>query len=532
MRGPVSARAILLGAAAGLVGGLAMTLLMLGLRAVLGVPTTAELVGDRIAALLPLDFFLSLLSFFGGYNHLKQLGAGATLAGQLAAAVAGGALLGYLAERAWKSSAPGEAAPRLGIARGPLKIVAALAVGAWLLLLAALWPNLDTEYAGLPPGGAMAVTIVALAVDLAAYVAVTIGAYRLLKASDTGPSGEMAAPFGGATRRRVLTGGIGLGLAVISGGLLKRLFEMATFSYDGTQYSGPDLKPITPNDRFYQVTKNLIDPQVSAAVWRLEVSGHVDRPATYDLAAIQAIAPIQQETTLMCISNPIDWGLMSNAVWTGIPMRMLLEAAHPRPGAVEVLCHAADGYTDSFAFDKAMERTTLVAYRMNGETLPQRHGFPARLIVPGMFGEKNVKWVTRIEVVDQPAKGFYEQQGWGPNFEVPNRSRIDGPDLSQAIPLGRSVQLHGVAFGGDRGVSKVEVTTDNQRTWKPGSLTYPGTALTWAFWSYTWQPKRAGDYKLAVRMTDGEGRLQTAERRGTAPQGATGYDTANVSVDS
>ncbi len=521
----VAAASVLTGAAAGLVGGLAMSLLMLTLRLLLGVATTSELLGDRIAAMLPVDFFLSLLSFFGGYNQLKQLGAGSVLAGQLAAAMAGGALLGYLVAR--ERRARPEAVLTAGIGIRPLRVVIGLTIGAWILLVAALWPTLATEYAGLPSGPATLVSIIGLGVDLGAYLAVTLLAFAWLSRTPARGS-DAAGPT--RTRRWVLAGGAGLVLAAVSGGLLKRLFEMATFSYDGTQYSGSNLEPITPNDRFYQVTKNLIDPIVNGGLWRLEVSGHVDRPATYDLAAIEAMTSVEQETTLMCISNPIDWGLMSNAVWTGVPMARLLETVAPRAGAVEVLCHAADGYTDSFAFEKAMDPTTLVAYRMNGKTLPQHHGFPARLIVPGMYGEKNVKWVTRIEVVDQPAKGFYEQQGWGPNFEVPNRTRIDGPDLGQSIAAGSAVRLHGVAFGGDRGVRQVEVSTDGQRTWQTAELTYPGTMLTWAFWTYGWRPQRAGSYKLAVRMTDGTGQQQTAERRGTAPQGATGYALATATV--
>ena len=129
----------------------------------------------------------------------------------------------------------------------------------------------------------------------------------------------------------------------------------------------------------------------------------------------------------MCISNRIGAGLMSNAVWQGVRLRDLLEASRPLPGAVEVFLNGADAYTDTFAFEKAMDPTTIVAFAMNGEPLPQRHGYPARVVVPGLYGEKNVKWVTRIEVVDYDAKGFYEQQGWGPNFVIPTRSDIFGP---------------------------------------------------------------------------------------------------------
>ena len=137
----------------------------------------------------------------------------------------------------------------------------------------------------------------------------------------------------------------------------------------------------------------------------------------------------------MCISNGVGDALMSNARWTGVPLRTLLEAAGPRPGGVEALLRGADGYTDTIPLAKALDPATLVVFEMNGEPLPRIHGYPVRLIVPGMYGEKNVKWVTGIEVVDHDVQGFYEQQGWGPDFVIPIRSRFYEPDLSQPIRL-------------------------------------------------------------------------------------------------
>lgn len=521
-------RAAVAGATAGFVGGLAMLTLMLLLRTVAGIPTTAELLGDRIAALIPVDTFLSLLGFFGGYNSFKQLGIGAALAGQLGLAVVGGIALALLSRREIERT---HVKPLWGIGRRTVLIVATLTASAWLLVVSALFPNLGTHYFGLPPAAATIVTIVSLAVLLTLFAAVTIVVYRLIAPAptpdDAGDTGVVVVDRG---RRRLLIGGAGVVLAASSGGMLTRLYDRATFSYDGMQYIGPDLEPITPNERFYVVTKNVIDPTVNRSLWALEVNGLVDRPQTYDLARIEAISPIEQETTLMCISNPTAWGLISNALWTGVPMRALLEEAGTRSGAVEVKLHGADGYTDTFSVEKAMEPTTMVAYRMNGEELPQRHGFPARVIVPGFFGEKNVKWVTRIEVVDHDAKGFYESQGWGPDFVVPNRSRIDGPNLRDPIRAGTTIALNGMAFGGNRGVSAVEVSTDGQQTWEAANITYEGTQLSWSFWEFAWQPGRAGEREIAVRMTDGEGTVQTAERRGTAPQGATGLHIVTATV--
>lgn len=520
--------AILLGAVAGLIGGLAMMFVMLLLRTLAGIPTTAELLGDRIAALIPVNAFLALLGFFGGYNQFKQLGIGAALVGQLGLAVFGGIALAILARREARGST-GE--PLWGIGRRTVATIAALTLGAWFLLVAALFPNLDTHYFGLRPGIATIVTSIGLAILLATFGAVTVVTFRLLNT----PARESEREAGISVvvnpgRRRLLIGGAGAVLAASSGGMLVRLYDRATFSYDGMQYIGPNLEPITPNERFYVVTKNVVDPRVNQALWALEVNGHVDRPQTYDFGRIEAMSPTEQETTLMCISNPIPWGLISNAVWTGVPMRALLEEAGARDDAVEVVLHGADGYTDTFSFEKAMEPTTLVAYRMNGDPLPQRHGFPARIIVPGLYGEKNVKWVTRIEVVDHDAKGFYESQGWGPDFTVPNRSRIDGPNLREPVRAGRPIMLHGMAFAGNRGVSAVEVSTDGLQTWEEADLTYQGTQLTWSFWQYAWQPDRPAEYEIAVRMVDGDGMVQTSEERGTAPSGATGLHIVTATV--
>lgn len=170
------------------------------------------------------------------------------------------------------------------------------------------------------------------------------------------------------------------------------------------------------------------------------------------------------------------------------------------------------------------------SWRRSGEELPWQHGYPARLVVPGMFGEKNLKWITKVEVVTEEAKGFYETQGWGPNFEIPTRSRFTGLTSGAQVRAGDTVVLSGTALGGNRGVARVEISVDGGSSWTDARITYPGTMLSWALWSYDWRPTTAGAAKLVVRATDRTGGLQIAEERGVVPQGATGYHKIDVTV--
>jgi DMSO/TMAO reductase YedYZ molybdopterin-dependent catalytic subunit len=242
----------------------------------------------------------------------------------------------------------------------------------------------------------------------------------------------------------------------------------------------------------------------------------------------------------MCISNHVSAGLISNAEWRGVPMADLLFAAGVKPGAVEVVLRGADGYTDTFSIDKALEPTTLVVYEINGEPLSRIHGSPVRIIVPGLFGEKNVKWVTGIEVVTSDVKGFYEQQGWGPSFEIPTRSDFFSPAMNsgnrsfrEPFALNQSATLRGRAFAGDRDISKVEITLDDGETWQEvTTFDYQGTSLTWKFWSYRWTPRQAGEFVLAVRAYDGAGELQPVEPLPSDPrEGTTGLHRVRATVE-
>jgi DMSO/TMAO reductase YedYZ molybdopterin-dependent catalytic subunit len=344
------------------------------------------------------------------------------------------------------------------------------------------------------------------------------------------PTKEFSPSIG---RRAFVLGTIGLAAAGGGTALARKLYRAATFSYDGTQYKGSIVQPITPNELFYCVTKNVIDPKVDVDLWHLEIGGLVQNAATWRFQDLEGFKPTTQQTTLMCISNGLDAGLISNAVWKGLPLRDLLDQAGVLSGAARVRLHGVDNYTDTIPLEKAMEPTTLLAYEMNGEPLPDRHGYPLRVIVPGYFGEKNVKWLTRVEVTEANAKGFYETQGWGPDFIVPTRSRIDVPDDWTFVSLGKltaPIEVKGIAFGGDRGISRVEISFDDGQTWSDAEIYYSGGHLAWSLWKAQWTPTKVGDYAVVVRATDGEGNVQELEEDRGPFSGVSGLHMINVRV--
>jgi DMSO/TMAO reductase YedYZ molybdopterin-dependent catalytic subunit len=498
------------GVAAGLVAGLVLTTVQALARLLLGVPPPAELIGDRIAPLLTIEEFFGLFGVFGGYNGLKQAGILGGTGGQLAVGVAIAVAVALAARRS---------------AARAWRLLAVLTALLYLAAVAVLWPILSTGYTGYSSGSARLITLLAMAVGFGAFAVAVAVVLRLPGAE---PAAAEPTSLG---RRALLVGGVaGVGLAAATGGLGTALYRRATFSYDGTSVNGPGITAITPNDRFYTVTKNVVDPRVDPARWCLAVDGAVRTPQSFDLAALRGMPGTMQETTLMCISNPVGGGLQSNAIWTGVPLAGLLTAAQPTGTPVQVLLTAVDGYTDTLSIEKAMEPTTLLAYGMNGEELPQRHGFPVRLIAPGLYGEKNLKWISKVDVVTEEARGFYETQGWGPIFVVPTRARISEPHDATPVSRGGIVPLRGTASGGDRGVSRVEVSVDDGRTWQDATITYPGTRLSWVLWSYDWRPSLAGTAAIQARATDGTGEVQTVEQRGSVPQGATGYHRILVTV--
>lgn len=516
------------GLLAGLVASILMTFALLLLRYFLGIATPYELIGDRIAPLLGVEIFFELLGRFSGYNQLKQVGVISVISGQLVIGAVGGLLYASIVERTQiKQSEDPRQAPTFA----PNFFIVIFIGLLWLASLILLWPVLGTSYVGLPLTKGSFANTFGLLVAYVLYGLSLKSLYSIMfkRNADT----ELLHERRPTSRRAIVVVGIGTFFALIVTAILKRFSTLSVFSYDGLQYKGAEVQAITPNDHFYVVTKNVVDPDVARSIWRLDITGLVERPRVYRFEDLTVMPAVMQETTLRCISNQVSDGLMSNAVWKGVPMRSLIEAAGPRQGVVEVRLFGVDNYTDTFAIEKAMEPTTLVAYEMNGEMIPLRHGFPARVIVPGLFGEKNVKWVTRIELVGYDAKGFYEQQGWGPSFVVPTLTRFDVPNDKEQIALAMAAagfDLKGVAHAGNRGIARVEISLNDGETWNEAKIDYAQSPLAWALWSYSWRPTQIGEYKLVARAVDGKGEIQIAAERGTVPEGATGYHRITVQI--
>ena len=542
-------KTLIWGFSAGVLAGLAMLLTMALLRLLLGWPTPTELIFDRLFPLLTVEFFISSLVRAGGYTPLKLQGVFGALAGQLVVAALGGVIYAFYLRGCDRRDIGRTAKSKLLDSRGWSLIIPGV-LAATILFIGLLWPTLVTNYRGLPPTMARLVASIEMLISFSVCGLGIMFFYGLLvRPLRTADLGESASePHASVARRRFVALGAGAAMALVLGSTLRRLFRMGTFSYDGRQYGGPKVQkitPIRPDDEFYQVSKNLVDPDIARDSWRLDIVGQVENPCAYSFADIAAMPAVEQETTLLCISYGVGSGLCSNAVWKGVPLPMLLAQVKPKPNVTTVLFRAADGYYETFRFEKAMEPTTLVAYEMNGEPLPKRHGFPLRMIVPGLYGEKNPKWLTHIELLDEAdgrlhrrhGCGFYKEQGWGREGDViPTHSRFDAPQVAgdhfeAPFQVGKPVELRGMAFGGDRGISKVEISSDDGETWDDAEITKPGTKLSWSLWSYQWTPEEAGEAQMVVRATDGNGKLQISQYRDQVPDGATGLHRVRAVVE-
>ena len=286
---------------------------------------------------------------------------------------------------------------------------------------------------------------------------------------------------------------------------------------------------ITPNEQHYTVDTTLVKPRVDAASWKLDVTGNVERPFSITYDQLLDMDAVEQARTLECISNPVGGDLISTAVWVGVRMRDLLTRASPKTGTYDVVLTSVDGYSDSFPIAKAMEENTLVAYLMNGNTLPQEHGYPVRALVPNIYGMKNVKWLREIRLETFDFKGYWQQQGWNDTAIVNTNARIDVPGTTIRWS-GGDVPIAGIAFAGARGIKTVELSFDQGKTWQSATLETPPGPLTWVRWVLRWTPSGPGRMTLWARATDGDGQVQTPVLREPYPDGSTGYHAISANI--
>lgn len=293
----------------------------------------------------------------------------------------------------------------------------------------------------------------------------------------------------------------------------------------------PGLSPeITPVGRFYTVSKNVFDPTVDARTWKLAVRGNVARPSQLTLDDLRRLPAVTKPHTLMCISNEVGGDLISNAWWTGVPLGTLLEAAGVQPGATKVVLRARDGYSDSLPLTVARLDGTIVAYEMNGRPLERQHGFPARVLAMGLYGIKNVKWLAEVEVVDHDYKGYWQRRGWTDTAVYKTFSRIDVPGPRAVLPLGERRLVGGVAFAGDRGLARVELSVDGGRSWQSARLKPAMGDHTWVLWAVEWTPTVPGRATAMVRAVDGRGTVQPAGPAEPLPDGVEGFHAIEAQV--
>jgi DMSO/TMAO reductase YedYZ molybdopterin-dependent catalytic subunit len=285
----------------------------------------------------------------------------------------------------------------------------------------------------------------------------------------------------------------------------------------------------TPNADFYRVDTALTVPQVDAATWSLRISGMVDRPLTLSFADLLARPLVERDITLTCVSNEVGGPYVGTARWTGVLLAPLLEEAGVQRGAEQVLSRSVDGWTASTPTDAVTDgRDAMLAIAMNGEPLPLEHGFPVRMVVPGLYGYVSAtKWVTELELTTFDEQAYWTTRGYAEQAPIKTSSRIDTPKPLAKLAAG-TVAIAGVAWAQGTGIAAVEVSIDGG-PWQRARLAGEAGVDTWRQWVLPWDAT-PGSHRLVVRATDKSGRTQTAERRPVFPDGATGRQEVLVTV--
>ncbi|WP_163567899.1 molybdopterin-dependent oxidoreductase [Fodinicola feengrottensis] len=345
-----------------------------------------------------------------------------------------------------------------------------------------------------------------------------------------------------------------LGVAVVGGGLGGVLLntrgdvskDIATLKLpmpaskaprlpDGVDLNIPGLASFTtPNPSFYRIDTALVTPRVDPATWELRIHGMVDRELKISFAELLKRPMIERDITLTCVSNEVGGNLIGEAKWLGAPLADLLKEAGVHPGADQVFTTSADGWTCGTPLEAVMTTpNAMLAVGMNGDPLPVAHGFPVRMIVPGLYGYvSGTKWIVDMELTTFAAgpQAYWIQREWAPAAPIKTMCRIDVPPANDELQLGQSVKVAGVAWAQNRGISMVEVRLGEQGEWQPARLAPVPNNQTWRQWVWDWTPGARGQQTLWARATDATGEVQTIQIADSFPGGATGLPSLQVLV--
>jgi DMSO/TMAO reductase YedYZ molybdopterin-dependent catalytic subunit len=288
----------------------------------------------------------------------------------------------------------------------------------------------------------------------------------------------------------------------------------------------------TSNAEFYRIDTAIIVPRIEASEWRLRVVGMVENELEITLDELLALPLIETDVTLTCVSNEVGGGLIGNARWMGYPIRELLARAKPKTGADMVLSRSVDGFTAGTPLGVLQDATrdSILAVSMNGEPLPLEHGFPVRMVVPGLYGYVSAtKWVTELKLTrfaDETA--YWTDRGWSALGPIKLSSRIDVPSYTASVPL-EPMPIAGVAWAQHTGIESVEIRVD-KGAWMPTTLATAVSDDTWVQWSTQWTPAEPKVYLIEVRATDKNGKVQSGDRVQPPPNGSEGWHAITVEV--
>lgn len=288
---------------------------------------------------------------------------------------------------------------------------------------------------------------------------------------------------------------------------------------------------VTPNGEFYRIDTALSVPEINADDWELRVHGLVEEEVRLTFQDLLDADLIESHITLTCVSNPVGGNLVGNAKWLGLPIREVLKRARPTAGADMVLSTSIDGFSASTPLEVLQDdRDAMLAIGMNGEPLPLEHGYPVRMVVPGLYGFVSAtKWVVDLQVTRfADSKAYWTERGWSERGPIKTMARVEVPKSFARVPAGRTA-IGGTAWAQTRGITKVEVQIDNG-DWADATLSAEASVITWRQWSYEWDAT-PGPHYIKVRATDGTGEVQTDRRAEPVPDGASGWQSVMVTVE-